>query len=172
MATNASWHWNYATVNLCIAVLRVWTRTCAGPDAASSSSFFSSSSADSSSSDSVTTSTVPAAPRPSSSSSEESSESEERDPPATAADKQCDVIPTSAADGEVTSGKENSDRVSTNQAQPISRRFPGNAGNAGMPSVLWCCWLGSRKGIQMWKTEWWGAGVVICLERGAADTQM
>jgi len=32
-------------------------------------------------------------------------------------------------------------------------------------SVLWRCWLGSsRKGI---KTEWWGAGVVICLGRGA-----
>jgi len=36
-----------------------------------------------------------------------------------------------------------------------------------MPSVLWCCWLGSRKGIRAVKTEWWGAGVVICLERGA-----
>ena len=27
--------------------------------------------------------------------------------------------------------------------------------------------LGSRKGIRPVKTEWWGAGVVICLERGA-----
>jgi len=36
-----------------------------------------------------------------------------------------------------------------------------------MPSVLWCCWLGGRKGIWPVKTEWWGAGVVICLERGA-----
>ena len=35
-------------------------------------------------------------------------------------------------------------------------------------SVLWCCWLGGKKGIQsVKKTEWWGAGVVICLERGA-----
>jgi len=34
-------------------------------------------------------------------------------------------------------------------------------------SVPWCCWLGDRKGIQPVKTEWWGAGVVICLERGA-----
>ena len=33
--------------------------------------------------------------------------------------------------------------------------------------MLWCCWLGSRKGIQpVKKTEWWGAGLVICLERG------
>jgi len=31
-------------------------------------------------------------------------------------------------------------------------------------SVLWRCWLGSRKGIRPVKTEWWGAGVVICLE--------
>jgi len=27
--------------------------------------------------------------------------------------------------------------------------------------------LGDRKGIRPVKTEWWGAGVVICLERGA-----
>ena len=36
-----------------------------------------------------------------------------------------------------------------------------------MLSVLLCCWLGDRKGIRPAKTEWWGAGVVICLERGA-----
>ena len=36
-----------------------------------------------------------------------------------------------------------------------------------VPSVLWRCWLGSMKGIRPVKTEWWGAGVVICLERGA-----
>ena len=36
-----------------------------------------------------------------------------------------------------------------------------------LPSVLWRCWLGGRKGIQLVKTEWWGAGMVICLERGA-----
>ena len=35
-----------------------------------------------------------------------------------------------------------------------------------LPSVLWRCWLGGRKGIRPVKTEWWGAGVVICLERG------
>ena len=35
-----------------------------------------------------------------------------------------------------------------------------------MPSVLWRCWLGGRKGIRPVKTEWWGVGVVICLERG------
>jgi len=27
--------------------------------------------------------------------------------------------------------------------------------------------LGGRKGIRPAKTEWWGAGVVICLEQGA-----
>ena len=36
-----------------------------------------------------------------------------------------------------------------------------------VPSVLWHCWLGGRKGNRPVKTEWWGAGVVICLERGA-----
>jgi len=35
-----------------------------------------------------------------------------------------------------------------------------------MPSVLWRCWLDGRKGIRPVKTEWWGAGVVICLEQG------
>ena len=34
-------------------------------------------------------------------------------------------------------------------------------------SVLWRCWLGDRKGIRPVKNEWWCAGVVICLERGA-----
>ena len=36
-----------------------------------------------------------------------------------------------------------------------------------MPSVLWHCWLGGRKGIWPVKTERWGAGMVICLEWGA-----
>ena len=37
-----------------------------------------------------------------------------------------------------------------------------------LPSVLWHCWLGGRKGIRPVKNfEWWAAGVVICLERGA-----
>ena len=30
-----------------------------------------------------------------------------------------------------------------------------------LPSVLWRCWLGGRKGIRPVKTEWWGAGMVI-----------
>ena len=39
-------------------------------------------------------------------------------------------------------------------------------------SVLWHCWLGGRKGIRsVKKTEWWGSGVVICLER-CADLHM
>jgi len=40
-----------------------------------------------------------------------------------------------------------------------------------MPSVLWHCWLGGRKGTQPVKTEWWGAGMVICLE-WVADLHM
>ena len=36
-----------------------------------------------------------------------------------------------------------------------------------VPSVHWRCWLGVRKGIWPVKTEWWGAGMVICLEQGA-----
>jgi len=37
-----------------------------------------------------------------------------------------------------------------------------------LPSVLWRCWLGDRKGIRpVKKLDWWGTGVVICLERGA-----
>ena len=36
-----------------------------------------------------------------------------------------------------------------------------------MPSVLWRCWLDGRKGIRPVKTEWWGTGMVVCLEQGA-----
>jgi len=36
-----------------------------------------------------------------------------------------------------------------------------------VPSVLCRRWLGGRKDIRPVKTEQWGAGVVICLERGA-----
>jgi len=36
-----------------------------------------------------------------------------------------------------------------------------------LPSVLWHCWLGGRKGIWPVKTELCGAGVVMCLEQGA-----
>ena len=36
-----------------------------------------------------------------------------------------------------------------------------------LPLVLSHCWLGGRKGIRPVRTEWWGAGVVICLERCA-----
>jgi len=42
----------------------------------------------------------------------------------------------------------------------------------GVPSVLWCCWLGGRKGILPEKNEWWGTGVVICLEQGGNDLHM
>jgi len=34
-------------------------------------------------------------------------------------------------------------------------------------SVLWRCWMGGRKGIRPVKNRVVGAGVVICLERGA-----
>ena len=35
----------------------------------------------------------------------------------------------------------------------------------GVPSVLWRCWLGGRKGIRpVKKLEWWGTGMVSCLE--------
>jgi len=34
-------------------------------------------------------------------------------------------------------------------------------------NCLQCCWLGGRKGIRSVKTEWRGAGLVICLDRGA-----
>jgi len=32
-----------------------------------------------------------------------------------------------------------------------------------MPLVLWCCWMGGRRGIWPVKSEWWDAGMVICL---------
>jgi len=39
--------------------------------------------------------------------------------------------------------------------------------NKFLPLVLWRCSLFGRKGTGLQKTEWWGAGVVVCLERGA-----
>ena len=36
-----------------------------------------------------------------------------------------------------------------------------------LSSVLWYSWLGVRKSIRPVKIEWWGDGVVICLEGGA-----
>ena len=44
--------------------------------------------------------------------------------------------------------------------------------NESVPSVIWHCWLGARKSIRHVKIEWWGVGVVICLERGAYCLQM
>jgi len=41
-----------------------------------------------------------------------------------------------------------------------------------LPSVLWRCWLGGRKGILCVKTDWWGTGVVICWDRRADDLHM
>ena len=36
-----------------------------------------------------------------------------------------------------------------------------------IPSVLWHCLLGVMKSIRPVQIEWWGVGVVICLEWGA-----
>ena len=50
--------------------------------------------------------------------------------------------------------------------------IPLNGWAKVMPSVLWRCWLGGRKGIRPVKTEWRGTGMVICLEQGANDLHM
>jgi len=34
------------------------------------------------------------------------------------------------------------------------------------PSVLWHCWLVARKNIRPVNIDWWGDGVVICLQQG------
>jgi len=41
-----------------------------------------------------------------------------------------------------------------------------------MPSVLWRCWLGGRTGIGPVTTEWWGTGMVMCLDQGANHLHM
>ena len=48
-----------------------------------------------------------------------------------------------------------------------SYRFTYRDKDRNLPSVLSHCWLGGRKGIRPVKSEWWGTGVVICLEQGA-----
>ena len=45
--------------------------------------------------------------------------------------------------------------------------FCSSSCNGHWPSVLWLCWQGVRKSIRSVKIEWWGVGVVVCLERGA-----
>jgi len=56
----------------------------------------------------------------------------------------------------------------------ITERITTNTTSAfSVSPVLWRCWLGGRKGIRpVKKTEWWGAGVVICQERGADLAQL
>ena len=36
-----------------------------------------------------------------------------------------------------------------------------------VPLVLWHCWFGIRKSMRPVKIEWWGVGVVICLQQSA-----
>ena len=43
----------------------------------------------------------------------------------------------------------------------------GTVYGLSVPSVLWRCWFGGKKGIRPVKTEWWGASMVVCLEWGA-----
>ena len=57
--------------------------------------------------------------------------------------------------------------ISRNYDKPSSVLFLFPCFFVSSPSVLWRCWLGGRKGTRPVKTESWGAGVVICLERGA-----
>jgi len=45
--------------------------------------------------------------------------------------------------------------------------FPISIEYTFLPTALWHCWLGIRKSIWSVKIEWWGVGVVICLEQGA-----
>ena len=50
---------------------------------------------------------------------------------------------------------------------PDQRPLNGRCCCNMLPSLLWHCWLDVRKSIRPTKIEWWGVGVVICLERGA-----
>ena len=47
-----------------------------------------------------------------------------------------------------------------------------NNTNYFLLSVLWRRWLDSRKGTRPVKTDWWGTGMVICLQRSANDLHM
>ena len=59
-------------------------------------------------------------------------------------------------------------RISRNPRQlRLGEWYCHNCVSRSKPWVLWCCWLGGRKGIRPVKTEWWGADAVICLECGA-----
>ena len=46
--------------------------------------------------------------------------------------------------------------------------YPGCPGSKAVKrSLLLLLLLGGRKGIRPVKTEWWGADMVVCLQRGA-----
>jgi len=38
--------------------------------------------------------------------------------------------------------------------------------------MVWHCWLGIRKSIGPVKTDWWGTGMIICLEQGANNLHL
>jgi len=59
--------------------------------------------------------------------------------------------------------------VQVKPGQPVPSAFLVPFVQEKTPSMLWRCWLGGRKGIRPVKTEWWGAGVVICQQYGAND---
>ena len=71
--------------------------------------------------------------------------------------------------GQLTVRHQNTSIAEYTVQQPADLQHISHCGN--LPSVLWRCWLGGRKGIRPVKTEWWDVGVVICLER-VADLHM
>ena len=54
--------------------------------------------------------------------------------------------------------------------------FTANELNSGPDLSMWRPWagslLGDTKGIRPVKTEWWDAGVVVCLEQGADNSMI
>jgi len=54
--------------------------------------------------------------------------------------------------------------------------FTANELNSAPDLSMWRPWagslLGDRKGIRPVKTEWWDAGVVVCLEQGADNSMI
>jgi len=61
---------------------------------------------------------------------------------------------------------------SKNNLQSVLRITIFSSVSVLCPLVLWRCWLGDRKSIQSIKNWVIGAGMVICLERGAPDFHM
>ena len=72
----------------------------------------------------------------------------------------------------VLSGLRNGDECPTYIRVWVCHSLPFKSGIISLFCLPWHCWLAISKCIHAVKIEYWGAGVVICLEWGASELHM